>query len=197
MKTLGWIRKILGGITLRKELTRKMEILRQDRLNLPPELADLEGVPLDSFMMKRVWSVAGNSYNKLKREELIPEAEEVKRFVGHVLHEDGRPEDPHLFSMPIILSAEKDTLERIVNPFIMLSGIKADEIIRQTWVMTTLKMGWALPVRGGRMDRPPLPWKYLLHDVDYERIIAKNKLAFGLALGFRIPDDYTKRPVEE
>lgn len=186
-----WMRNILKDRALRKESLREQEILRKDRLICPPELPLLEGIPLGDYKILRVWSVGGNSYNRLKRESLIPEAEETKLFIGHVLHEEGGVDDKFLLSMPIILVADKKIATRIVAP-LMAMNVHPEEAIRHTYALVTLGLGWAVPFRSGQRDRPSLPWKYLLHQVDYERIVAKNRLAFWLALGYRPPEDKTK-----
>jgi hypothetical protein len=185
------IRNVLEERTLRTNKARKEKILREDRTICPPDLVDLEGVKLSSFMMKQVWSVSGIPSTKVKREFLIPEAEEARKFVGHVLHEEGSPEDPHLLSLPIILSVDKEILVDMTEAPLKLLGANPEEFIRKTWALVTLDMGWALPTRGGRIDRPPLPWKYLLHWDDYERIINRNSLAFWLALGYNLNDKKT------
>jgi hypothetical protein len=190
------IRNFLKGDALWEKYVPTPESLAVDRLICPPSLLEREGKPYSDCTMIRVWAASGVPYIKVRRElPLIPGLEEAERYVGHVLHEeDSTEDDPMVQSTPIILSVDRDCLEHLIGvPFTPLK-VDAEEVIRQSWALVTMRQGWAQPVRRGKRESAPLPWQYLLHPCDYERITTINNFAFWLALGFRLPEDLYNRP---
>ena len=189
------ILNILKGGTLRDEYIPTPESLASDRLVCPPSLPEAEGKPYCDRTIKRVWVASGMPYIKIRRElPLLPGLEEANRFVGHVVHEEGSVDDPTVLSTPIILSVDRTILEEIVEGAYGPLKINSEEVIRESWVLVTMKQGWGQPVRRGGRELAPLPWQYLLHPSDYERITTINNFAFWLALGFRLPVELYNKP---